>query len=80
MTCKGCERAERNPMSGLFVTGCTECAVRQLAQCPEHHEARMRGRMLPAYKARLRAVFGDGWEAGHMRVKAFAFGKEKVEA
>lgn len=72
MTCDACTTAESAPMTGLYRAGCRACAARQLANSIEHAEARMLGKMTPRYMARLRSVFGDGWEAGHREVKAWA--------
>jgi hypothetical protein len=72
MTCKACTAAEVNPMTGLYVAGCKPCTARELANSIEHAEARMLGKMTPRYMARLRAAFGDGWEAGHAEVKDWA--------
>lgn len=70
--CPACTAAEANPISGIYRHGCQECAARQLARSLEYAQASAAGRMLPAYMASLRAVFGDGWSAGHQRVKGWA--------
>jgi hypothetical protein len=76
MSCEGCTLFASDALSGLYIAGCMDCNIRRLANSIEHADARMRCRMTPAYVAKLRAVFGNGWEKGHMRVKAFVMGKE----
>lgn len=72
MTCPDCIRAEDKPCSPLYRIGCTECSARMLAHGIEHAKSRAQMRMTPAYTEQLKAAFGDGWEAGHMRVKHWA--------
>ena len=72
MSCDACTAAEAAPMTGLYQAGCRACTARQLANGIEHAEARMLGKMTPRYMARLRAAYGDAWEAGHAEVKAWA--------
>ena len=72
MTCQACTTAEKEPLTGLYVSGCKACSARALAQGIEHAKARMLGKMTPEYVASLRAVFGEEWEAGHREVKAWA--------
>jgi hypothetical protein len=72
MTCQECTLAESDPCSAIYRIACPECEARQLAHGIEHARSRDARKMTAAYAAQLRAVFGDGWEAGHQRVKAWA--------
>ena len=72
MSCDACTAAETDPSTGLTQAGCRGCTARELANGIEHAEARMLGKMTPRYMAKLRAAYGDGWEAGHHEVKAWA--------
>ena len=70
--CPACAEAERNPQTGMYRFACMECAARALAASPSHFLAAQAGKLLPAYRDALRAVFGDEWQAGHARVKEWA--------
>ena len=72
MSCDACTAAEADSMTGLTQDGCRGCTARELANSIEHAEARMLGKMTPRYMARLRAAYGEAWEAGHAEVKAWA--------
>ena len=72
MACDACLEAEVHPLTGLYREGCKSCSARQLSRSIEHTEARMLGKMTPAYMARLREVSGDDWEALHKIVKAWS--------
>ena len=73
--CPSCAAADANPRHPGFHSGCEECSVRAIAQGPQHFEAQTVKRMIPAYTAELRRLFGDdvkAREAGHQRVKKWA--------
>ncbi len=68
--CAGCQAAADNPVSGLSIDGCQECAVRELAASPAYHASVLARRVIPAYRQALERVFGPQWLEGHERVKA----------
>ncbi|MCA3070233.1 MAG: hypothetical protein IOD11_07430 [Rhodocyclaceae bacterium] len=70
--CAGCQAAAANPLSGLSIDGCQECAVRELAASPAYHASVLAQRVMPAYRQALQRVFGLQWLDGHERVKALA--------
>jgi hypothetical protein len=70
--CQACAEAERNPNTGMYHADCRECSARALSASPQHFAASQAGALLPAYRDALQAVFGDGWKAGHERVKAWS--------
>jgi hypothetical protein len=70
--CPECSAAEITPASPVYRAGCLECSTRHLAHLPSHWTSRAARRIMPSYRSALEAVFGDSWEAGHMRVKAWA--------
>lgn len=72
MTCPDCAVAEVNPRTGRTTEGCKQCSARELFNSIEYADARMRGRLTPAYMARLREVSGDDWESLHRIVKEWA--------
>lgn len=86
MTRPSCAIAEKDPLTGHYhgayegQSACQECQVRALAHCPERFGAVVGRGMTPAYKAALQVVFGDAWEAGLQRVKAWARRIEKARA
>ena len=75
--CPDCAAAELNPRSPLYRAGCIECQTRHLAHSPQHWVSRAARRMMPSYVAALKAVFGDDYMAGHLRVKRWA---DRIEA
>lgn len=78
MTCPSCAIAEKDPLTGHYhgayegQSACQECQVRAMAHSIDHVRAQDMRKITPAYKAALQVVFGDSWEAGHMRVKKWA--------
>lgn len=69
MNCPSCEAATKNPTSGLVHADCDGCKARSLAKSPAWAEARKAGKMTPAYRSALSAVFPKDWRDGHERVK-----------
>ena len=80
MTCPACTIASSNPRTGEYRSNCEDCRARALAQSPQHADARDRRKLTTEYMEALRAVYGDGWEAGHQRVKAWAQRLDSVAA
>ena len=72
MNCQQCISAERDPQIGLFNAGCKECLARHLAHGYEFWESQRERRITARYRYALSIAFGDGWEVGHLRVKAWA--------
>ena len=72
MTCEACQAAEANPHCGQYRADCLECAARMLSHSPAYFEAKQSGKMTPAYRQALASTFGEDWQAGHERVKAWA--------
>ncbi len=54
--CLACERAEGNPHSGIFMTGCKPCEARRLALSPMAHRAMLGDR------DQLLAAIADVWK------------------
>ena len=75
--CPDCTSAEQNPRWPLYRAGCIECQTRHLAHLPSHWTSRAAMRMMPSYVEALKAVFGDDYMAGHLRVKRWA---DRIEA
>lgn len=71
-TCEPCTRAEANPRSGIYQTGCKECESRMLAHSPAMAESAKAEALLPAYRSALQHLFGEDWKEGHERVKRWA--------
>lgn len=69
MTCPACQEAETNPSTGMYQSECLECSARALSHSPAYFDAARSNSITPAYRDALQAVFGDGWKAGHERVK-----------
>lgn len=69
--CPACAMAESNPLTGMYRACCSQCKARALASGPELHAAVQAGDMTPEYKQALQRLFGDDWEAAHLRVKAW---------
>lgn len=70
--CPACAKAIENPLTGLTTAGCVGCAIRELARSPQFHRAKVTGSLGTDYVAKLKAIFGDDWLAGHDKVKAHA--------
>lgn len=78
MPCPHCTAAQAKPNHGTFYTQCHGCMARHLAQSMLYRSAMQAGRVIPPYRRALKAAFGDdGWEAGHVAVKAQA---QRIEA
>lgn len=71
MICPACESAEQNPHSGLYQSECEGCKIRAIAQGKELFNASKAGKITPEYKQALQRMFGDDWEAAHLRVRAW---------
>ena len=74
MTCPNCERAKTDANWPLYQTTCHGCTIRQLAGGPVFFECAPRkdgekGRITPAYKTAMVAIFGDAWKDAHEEVK-----------
>lgn len=70
-TCQACAAAAADPDTGLGEIGCPQCRVRELANSPGFHASMLARRIIPAYRAALVREFGaEGWERGHLQVKA----------
>lgn len=76
MTCEACQAAEKNPSTGRYHADCPECKARAVAHGREAFDASAAGKMTSEYKQALQRLFGDDWEAGHLRVKAW---KRKIK-
>lgn len=72
MSCPACTEAGQNPRSGFYRADCLECSARMLAHGPEHWEAMAVAQFTPRYAAALKAVFGERWQQGHERVRAWS--------
>jgi hypothetical protein len=75
MTCTACEQAKENRWCGAYHAWCLECSARALAASHEYWQANKDGRFTAAYRQALHSIFGEQWEAGHARVKAWAESK-----
>lgn len=75
--CSYCESAKAEPDYPVFRARCVGCGIRALAQSPIYHGAAVRGRLDAPYRKELGQLFGDDFEAGHLRVKAEA---ERIKA
>lgn len=69
--CEACQAAEKNPQTGRYSAHCDGCKARAVAHGRKAFDASAAGKMTPEYKQVLQRVFGDDWEAGHLRVKAW---------
>ncbi len=73
MTCPACERAQQNPLTGIYRADCDECKARALAGGREMFDSIKAGARTDEYREALTRVFGEGGEeAGHQRVRAWA--------
>jgi hypothetical protein len=77
MNCPACDLAEKGELTGLYHTGCDECTARHISNGIDLFNARKAGEMTPEYIAILQKVWGDDWESGHERVKAWVKKKGK---
>lgn len=77
MTCSSCDLANKGELTGSYQANCDECTARQFANGIDLFNARKAGEMTPEYVAILQKVWGDDWEAGHERVKAWVKKKGK---
>lgn len=68
--CPVCEKAQREPLTGLTKAGCRGCAIRELARSPIYHASGLDGWLAQDYVRALSAIFGDDYRAGHQLVKA----------
>ena len=75
MTCTACTAAESDPQTGRYNANCDACSVRAVAQSQQFFSARAAGEITAGYRALLNAVFGDKWQDGHERVKAWGSGR-----
>lgn len=53
MTCPACIRAEHNPRTGIYQSGCANCDARALAQSPQAHQREADPSALQAAMRRL---------------------------
>lgn len=65
--CEGCT----NPAGGIFIRGCRQCVLRDLAAGPLFFGAMRAGKLTPEYRAALLAIGPDA-AATHQEVKAAA--------
>ena len=65
--CKGCA----DPSSGVYIRGCRQCSLRDLADGPLFWQSMNLGKLTPAYRAALLCL-GDDAAAVHAEVKAAA--------
>ena len=72
MTCAPCDLAQTTRWCGGYQSTCQQCAIRQLARSMIFWQAGQVKRITEPYKTALIAIFKDGWEAGHVAVKAEA--------
>lgn len=72
MSCRQCEIAQRNPLSGLYSASCDSCKARTIANGTDLYDAKRAGEMTPRYRDALEKVFGDRWQKGHEMVKKWA--------
>lgn len=72
MTCEACQRAEKNPHTGIYMSKCQNCEARMLANSPTMADSARAAAILPGYRDALQRVFGDDWMAGHEKVKAWS--------
>lgn len=70
--CPHCTAAAAQRHYGRLQAKCRGCQTREIANGVAFFEARAWGAMTEKYRAQLRAVFGDDWQAGHGLVKAEA--------
>ena len=73
MTCPACAAAAER-VSAMFYVNCQQCRCRAIARSPQFREARDAGRLTPAYRLMLEAIFSVGCDLAqaHERVKAAA--------
>ncbi len=76
-TCPACERADANPLSGMYEANCRPCDARALSQAPLFFESVEAEAVTPGYRARLQALFGSEWVQAHEEVKRWA---ERIKA
>jgi hypothetical protein len=69
VTCKACEEAEQNPLTGSFWGGCRNCEARALADSPAAFRA-MRAITHVDIQQAIQRVFGlgDSYEEGKQQV------------
>jgi hypothetical protein len=75
MTCHPCNRAEMNPLAGLYQANCLNCRARAFAHGQAMFEAEQAGKKTERYKAALKTVFGEDQAAqdeGHKLASAWA--------
>lgn len=65
-----CTAAATNKHWGGYHANCEGCTIRALAHGLAFYQARRARDIVPAYKKALESSFGEGWEAGHEKVKA----------
>jgi len=78
MTCPACELA-KTQYTGRYSADCDSCKVRAIANGQELFDALQAQKITPAYKAVLKKAFGDGWEAGHERVKQWRMSRKETK-
>lgn len=69
--CDACAIAEKRPLTGRYTIGCRECMARALAHSPQMADALEANAITSEYRAALESAFGEGWQEGHERVKAW---------
>lgn len=67
MTCEGCA----NPSGGIYIRGCRQCSLRDLACGHLFWQSMRQGRLTPEYRAALLALGPDLLDT-HAEVKAVA--------
>lgn len=70
--CEGCTAAESNPLSGLVLAHCNECAARSIAKSHPYWVAMRADAMTPDYRSALQLIFGADWQNGHTMARAWA--------
>lgn len=67
MTCRACEDAEANPLTGSFHASCLNCTARALAHSPMAFKAMKAGRR-DELQAAISKVWPDDFDAGRRAV------------
>src|SRR3977135_4050599 len=76
--CAQCAKASVTRDWPRYTSGCLRCTARDIAQGPQFHLSRKLNRILPAYRAILRANWGSDWQTGHKLVKEMAHANEQI--
>lgn len=72
MTCPACERAERDPNHGRYLSGCLHCSARLIANGQTFWQSKKAEDLQPAYRQLLAHTFGEDWQRWHAEVKRWA--------